>query len=158
MKILGKGGIIITKSGFKTNPGDYILDSLSEAVSHIGNVNKVRLAPRGVSLQRKNLNNIYLERCFKDMGFRENLDYTVKKNSNNLNLYLHEGYLFLCSGLKGSLLKKFKEKLLNNYKFIKTEIKGSVTLYTYLVESKNELDKLLRDIINLNIKPNIYSR
>ena len=158
MKILGKGGLIIKGKGFKTNPGDYIMDSISEAVSHLGNVGRVLSTPRGIGLPRKTLNNIYLEKCFKDMGFRENFDYTVKKNSSPLNLYLHEGYLILCSGLNKSNHNKLKKNILDRYNFIKTEIKGSVTLYTYMVESKTKLDNLLRDIINLNIKPNIYSR
>ena len=158
IKILGKGGIIVKRSGFKKNVGDYIMDSISEAIGHLGNVGRVMSTPRGINLPRKSLNNIYLEKCFKELGFIEGLDYTVKNNLSALNLYLHEGYLILCSALNGSHLNKFKDRILRNYKLITTEIKGSATLYTYMIVSRKELESLLRDIVNLNIKPNIYSR
>ena len=158
MKILGKGGVIINKKGFKTSPSDYLLDSLSEAISHLGNVGKIKVATRDTRLQRKTLNNIFLEKTFKELGYRENLNYTIKRNNSPLNMYLYEGYLIICSGLTGKNKQRFEKDVVNKYKMIITEVKGKVILYTYMIKSKIELDLLLRDLINLNIKPNIYTK
>ena len=73
-------------------------------------------------------------------------------------MYLHEGYLIICSGLTGKDKQRFEKDIVNEYKMIITEVKGKVILYTYMVKSKLELDLLLRDLINLNIKPNIYTK
>ena len=158
MKILGKGGMIIKKGGFKTNPGDYLMDSLSEAVSHLGKVGKIRIATRDTKLQRQILNNLFLEKTLKELGYRENINYTIKRNNSPLNLYLHEGYLIICSGLTGRNKQRFETKVVKEYRLVITEIKGKAILYTYMIKSKTELDLLLRDIINLNIKPNIYTK
>ena len=158
IKILGKGGIIINKNGFKTSPSDYLMDSLSEAVSHFGKAGKIMTATRDTRLQRQILNNLFLEKTLKELGYKENLNYTVKRNNSPLNMYLHEGYLIICSGLVGKNKQRFEKEVVDGYKLVTTEIKGKVTLYTYLVKSKLELDLLLRDLINLNIKPNIYTK
>lgn len=158
IKILGKGGIIINKNGFKTSPSDYLMDSLSEAVSHFSKVGKIKSATRDVKLKRQILNNIFLEKTLKELGYRENLNYTIKRNNSPLNMYLHEGYLIICSGLTGRNKQRFEKEVVKEYKLVTTEVKGKVTLYTYMIKSKIELDLLLRDIINLNIKPNIYTK
>jgi hypothetical protein len=157
IKILGKGGTIIKAGGFKTKAGDYIMDSLSAALLHAKDVNKAEA--RGVSpFKRKELGNHYLEKAFKDLGFKEGKDYTVGKNTGPFNMYLHEGYLIICSGLNGSLFRKFDSKILRNYKFSITTVNKNATLYSYKIGSNSDLDQLLRDIVNLNIKPNIYTR
>lgn len=157
IKILGKGGNIVKASGFKTKASDYIMDSLSAALSHAGNVAKSN--SKGISrFKRKELGNHYLEKAFKDLGFREGEDYTVGKNKGSFNIYLHEGYLIICSGLIGNLFRKFDSKILRNYKFSITTVNKNIILYSYEIGSNSELDQLLRDIINLNIKPNIYTR
>ena len=73
-------------------------------------------------------------------------------------MYLHEGYLIICSGLVGKNKQRFEKEVVDGYKLVTTEIKGKVTLYTYLVKSKLELDLLLRDLINLNIKPKLFNK
>lgn len=154
MKIFVKGGtILVNKSGIRVNTKEYIMDSLLTSMI------PSKMPFFGKKLQRKDLNNFCLEKCFKDLGYIEGFDYTVKNNStSSVNLYLSEGHLIICSGLVGRSLKKFEEKILKNYKFVVTDIKGSVTLYTYVVETIKGLENLVRDIVNLNIKPNIYSR
>ncbi len=158
LKIISTGGTVFIKSGFKKNYKDYILDSLVEGISIFSDKISAKITPWGIKVKRKSLNNFYLERCFQDLGFKEGRDYSVKKNSSQLNIYLYEGYFIMCSNLTGQKLNKLTETIINKYKFIKTDVKGSVTLYTYLVESKASLDRLIRDLINLNIKPNIYTK
>lgn len=158
MKILGKGGIIVKKGGFKTNPGDYFMDSLSEAITHFGKVTKIRTATRDTKLQRQVLNNIFLEKTLKELGYKENINYTIKKNNSPFNMYLHEGYLIICSGLTGKNKQRFEKEIVKEYKIVTTEVKGKIILYTYMIKSKAELDLLLRDLIKLNIKPNIYTK
>lgn len=160
LKILGKGGTIFGQYegiGRIKSGSEYLMDSLSESLTHLGKRSLSMNSPRGFRVKRKILTNAYLERAFKDLGLMEGFDYTVKKNDNPLNLYIHEGYLFICSALTGKnevLMKKIAEK----FKLVITNVKGRATIFTYIITSGQDLERLLREIIKLSVKPNIYTR
>ncbi len=156
IKILGKGGTIITKSGFKTDLGDYATDILMEAISHINNVSRIVNLP-SMPTERKSFSNKYLEKSFKDLRFKEGFDYTVGKNKGDFNIYLHQGYLFICSALPNKLEIKF-DGMIKKYKVTVTNVKNQAKIYTYVMKSREDLNSLLRDIIKLGIKPNIYTK
>ena len=133
------------------------MDTLSESLSHLGKRSLSMNSPRGFRVKREALTNAYLERIFKDLRLTEGVDYTIKKNNNPINLYVHEGYLFICTALNKrdeSFMKKIAEK----FKLVVTTVKGSATIYTYAFTSGQDLERLLREIVKLSVKPNIYTR
>lgn len=156
IKILGKGGTIVNSRGFK-KPKDYVMDSLAGALSHIGDTIKTSNMPLGARTRRGSFNNLYLEKAIRDLGYRENIDYTVGKNRVDLNIYLHQGYLIMCSALSYKE-KKIFEDILRRYKITITNIKGQAVIYTYIMKSRDELNQLLRDLIGSKLKPNIYTK
>lgn len=160
MKILGKGGTIFGRYGGigRIKDGDeFITDILSESLSHLGKRSLSMNTLRGLRTKREALTNAYLERMFKDLGMMEGIDYTVKKNNNPLNLYIYEGYLFICTSLNKRDEVAMK-KIADKFKLVVTNVKGSATIFTYAFNSGQELERLLREIIKLSVKPNIYTR
>ena len=157
MKILGTGGTIVTKSGFKTSLGDYAMDIIMAAISRAGDNVKSSRTPFGVKVERRVFGNAYLEEALQKMRYRENLDYTVGKNNSSFNLYLNQGHLFICSALGGRDERKL-ENIVEKYGLIKTIVKNQATIYSYKMVSRDELNLLLRDLMNLSLKPNIYTK
>lgn len=158
MRILGKGGSIVVSSGFKSDFGGVLFDMIQEGLKSVTETAMVLNLPAGVKTSRKSFNNAYLEKSMHELLFREGRDYTVGKNDTDFNMYLHQGYLIIAAELSGREMRDFSA-LTKKYKMTITTVKGATAeVFTYIMQSREELNQLLREIIRIGIKPNIYTK
>lgn len=161
IKIFGKGGIISILSGPKGSLTTFILESLKESANLLyrsyGSTSK-ELKVLGFQTKRSDLDNKYLEKCLKNLGYHNGFNYTIGEDSSALNLMLLHGELLICFNKNSSIsknLSNFQEKF---GAAVKTEISKKAILYKVSITSETELKKILTFIINQGIKPNIYTR
>ena len=155
IKILSKGGLVLFK-GNKT-PKEIMFSIFSEIAEPAWKTVLLKNLPvKYLKPSRKDLNNHFLEKALKDLGG----NYTISRdvNDDGVNLYIISGILFICISKGNSNKKKLESILDGESNIIKSSLKEQVILWKYSIDSESGLKSILKKIINLNIKPNIYTR
>lgn len=115
------------------------------------------LSKLGIGSKRRDLNNKYLEKCLKRLGYIENINYTVGDLGSPLNIYLLNGIFMICVKINTTESNKIEQlnKLLS---LNKTEFPGKAYLYVYPIKSELEFNTLLKKLFSFDIVPNLYTK
>jgi hypothetical protein len=111
----------------------------------------------GVSRKRGEYNNLFLERALKNLHYVEGFNYTTGNDPAEVNISLVSGIFIISSTL--SHQKEIDAKL---WKSLKRKIHksntGKIIVYTYALNDLREFDMILKKIMLLKIKPNIFDK
>lgn len=129
---------------------EQVIDAIRETKDALSEAERIKIF--GPS-KRKDFDNAYLLGALKNLRFIENKDYTIDKNNSDCNINLFQGILTIAVE-KNTRSWKELEKLDN---FNKSEINKNITVYTYSMKSKEDLNAIVTRIINTRIVPNIHT-
>jgi hypothetical protein len=159
IKVLGKGaasGIasIRPTASWGENIGYVALGLLRNAMNKVSQDELVR---SGMPAPREAFGNDYLQDTLKKLYYIEGVSYTVGDKSAPNNISMVNG-VFIVTTLKGS--DEMKE-IDSNYwnakrKAIKRSDTGKVIIYSYSIESRKDMEFLLKKLMSTGITFNIY--
>lgn len=129
---------------------EQVIDAIRETKDALSEAERIKIF--GPS-KRKDFDNAYLLGALKNLRFIENKDYTIDKNNSDCNINLFQGILTIAVE-KNTRSWKELEKLDN---FNKSEVNKNITVYTYSMKSKEDLNAIITRIINTRIVPNIHT-
>ena len=129
---------------------EQVIDAIRETKDALSEAERIKIF--GPS-KRKDFDNAYLLGALKNLRFIENKDYTIDKNNSDCNINLFQGILTIAVE-KNTRSWKELEKLDN---FNKSEVNKNITVYTYSMKSKEDLNAIVTRIINTRIVPNIHT-
>jgi hypothetical protein len=115
------------------------------------------LTSLGISRKRGEYNNLFLERALKNLHYVEGFNYTTGNDPAEVNISLVSGIFIVSYTL--SHQKEIDAKL---WKPLKQKIHksntGKVVVYTYALNDLREFDMILKKIMLLKVKPNIFDK
>lgn len=115
------------------------------------------LTSLGVSRKRGEYNNLFLERALKNLHYIEGFNYTVGNEPAEVNISLVSGIFVISS--TSNHQKEIDTKL---WKSLKQKIHksntGKVVVYTYALNDLREFDMILKKLMLLKVKPNIFDK
>ena len=160
MSILGKTGVYSLSSGitggWKSAAKDSLLGLLIYSAEKIGFDNLVKqLGCKG--MQRKTLNNVFLEDTLKKLHYIEGYNYTVGQGGSDVNISLISGLLLMTATKKSDIIDRLDKTVYNKNKTgINRSDTGKIIVYTYPIVSKNEFEYFLKRLISTGLVPNIF--
>lgn len=160
MSILGKTGVYSLSSGitggWKSAAKDSLLGLLIYSAEKIGLDNLVKqLGCKG--MQRKTLNNVFLEDTLKKLHYIEGYNYTVGQGGSDVNISLISGLLLMTATKKSDIIDRLDKTVYNKNKTgINRSDTGKIIVYTYPIVSKNEFEYFLKRLISTGLVPNIF--
>lgn len=160
MSILGKTGVYSLSSGitggWKSTAKDSLLGLLIYSAEKIGLDNLVKqLGCKG--MQRKTLNNVFLEDTLKRLHYIEGYNYTVGQGGSDVNISLISGLLLMTATKKSDIIDRLDKTVYNKNKTgINRSDTGKIIVYTYPIVSKNEFEYFLKRLISTGLVPNIF--
>ena len=160
MSILGKTGVYSLSSGitggWKSAAKDSLLGLLIYSAEKVGLDNLVKqLGCKG--MQRKNLNNVFLEDTLKRLHYIEGYNYTVGQGGSDVNISLISGLLLMTATKKSDIIDRLDKTVYNKNKTgINRSDTGKIIVYTYPIVSKNEFEYFLKRLISTGLVPNIF--
>lgn len=160
MSILGKTGVYSLSSGiiggWKSAAKDSLLGLLIYSAEKIGLDNLVKLLGcKG--MQRKTLNNVFLEDTLKKLHYIEGYNYTVGQGGSDVNISLISGLLLMTATKKSDVIDRLDKTVYNKNKTgINRSDTGKIIVYTYPIVSKNEFEYFLKRLISTGLVPNIF--
>lgn len=160
MSILGKTGVYSLSSGitggWKSAAKDSLLGLLIYSAEKIGLDNLVKqLGCKG--MQRKTLNNVFLEDTLKKLHYVEGYNYTVGQGGSDVNISLISGLLLMTATKKSDIIDRLDKTVYNKNKTgINRSDTGKIIVYTYPIVSKNEFEYFLKRLISTGLVPNIF--
>lgn len=116
------------------------------------------LARAGMSMPREAYNNEFLKDLLKKLHYVESIHYSVGKKNVNANISMISGRLVI-TVLKGEDQKKLDKDLWSHYKTQMTRTdtgKNNVIIYSYLINSKKELENIIRKMMSIDIMFNVF--
>ena len=137
-------GVLNLMTGIGPGTGVALIELVVEGLKAL-----TRPTDAGIKNPRKAYGNNYLS----DRLSRFGTEYTVGLKGAPVNLYLFHGTLIVSANgrsKEAGLLRRVKE--LNEAK----SRSGSAVVWTYTMKSAQELDLILKQILGLHVKPNIY--
>lgn len=160
MSILGKTGVYSLSSGitggWKSAAKDSLLGLLIYSAEKIGLDNLIKqLGCKG--MQRKTLNNVFLEDTLKKLHYIEGYNYTVGQGGSDVNISLISGLLLMTATKKSDIIDRLDKTVYNKNKTgINRSDTGKIIVYTYPIVSKNEFEYFLKRLISTGLVPNIF--
>ena len=160
MSILGKTGVYSLSSGitggWKSAAKDSLLGLLIYSAEKVGLDNLVKqLGCKG--MQRKTLNNVFLEDTLKKLHYIEGYNYTVGQGGSDVNISLISGLLLMTATKKSDIIDRLDKTVYNKNKTgINRSDTGKIIVYTYPIVSKNEFEYFLKRLISTGLVPNIF--
>ena len=109
----------------------------------------------GLPLTRGEYTNVYLKEALKKLHYVEGFNYTVGEEASEANMSLVSGVLII------SVIKKESGDIDKKvWKALKAKIRrsdtGRVIVYTYAMKDKSEFDLVLKKLMSVKTKFNIY--
>ena len=131
----------------KRNPAEGIaFGAVKLADEMIREAGEQELIKMGVPSASKNFNNDYLLDTLKKLHYVERFNYTVKEKSADVQMSLIKGVLTITTtGNELDSLKMFKKS-----KALR------VNIYTYPMKDRNEFEFVVKRVMSLGLKPNVY--
>ena len=160
MSILGKTGVYSLSSGisggWKSAAKDSLLGLLIYSAEKVGLDTLVKqLGCKG--MQRKTLNNVFLEDTLKKLHYIEGYNYTVGQGGSDVNISLISGLLLMTATKKSDIIDRLDKTVYNKNKTgINRTDTGKFIVYTYPIVSKNEFEYFLKRLISTGLVPNIF--
>lgn len=130
---------------------DQVIDAIHDAKNSLSEAERVKIF--GPS-KRKDFDNAYLLGALGNLRFKEGKDYTIDKEGCDVNMSLFQGNLTIAV----SSNSKQSRDLENTKYFNKSDVNKSVSVFTYSMKSKEELNTVITKVINTRIIPNIYTK
>lgn len=100
----------------------------------------------GVPSASKNFNNDYLLQTLKKLHYVERFNYTIKEKSSEVQMSL----------IKGILTVTTTGDELDSIKYFKKSKAPRVNIYTYPIKDRNEFEFVIKKLMSLGLKPNVY--
>lgn len=117
-----------------------------------------KLIEMGVNMPRESFGNKYLESTLKKLLYVKNLHYTVGRKDINANISMISGR-FVITIAKGEDQKKLDTEFWGHLKKLVHRAdtgKGDAVIYSYLLNSRNEFEMILRKLFSTDILFNIF--
>lgn len=159
-KILGKG---ISKSinsfqffGPKAGIGSLVMGTLTASLDHISEGELTKLL--GIKVSRKSFSNRYLEDALRRMKYIEGVHYSVGDKKNPVCMSLYSGVLMISLPKGEEEQEKFEKNILKKFKGIKKTESGNAIVYTYIMTSREELDRILVSLMKSGLELNIFDK
>ena len=162
ISILGKTGVYSLSSGltggWKNAAKDSLLGLLLYSAEKLGYDNLIKLLGcKG--MQRKHLNNVFLEDTLKKLHYIEGYNYTVGQGNSDVNISLISGLLLMTVTKKSEVVDKIDKIVYGKNKTgINRSDTGKIIVYTYPIVSKNEFEFFLKRLISTGLVPNIFEK
>lgn len=124
----------------------------SNEIARTGNIS-------GTGVTLSNLRNIYLEETLKRIGKYPGFDFTSGELGVNNNISMTSG-VFIITVIKDSKESKtIDDRFFNKFnKIVNRTDTGNVIVYTYFHRSEREFKIILKTLMNLGIKFNIFEK
>lgn len=157
MKILYSGGMKIARSLSlgKSNSeiSSNVMEMISDGLDKYSGNNFISMSRNGGT--KKEFDNDWLLHVMKDkLRLIEGLHFTTGKNSDNgINIRLYSGTLIITANNKSKDFKHL-EKIKDNFNI--SDFNKKVSIFTYDMKSKAELEVIINKLFNLGIVPNVY--
>jgi hypothetical protein len=130
---------------------DQVIGAIHDAKNSLSEAERVKIF--GPS-KRKDFDNAYLLGALGNLRFKEEKDYTIDKDGCDVNMSLFQGNLTIAVPSNS----KQSRDLENTKYFNKSDVNKSVSVFTYSMKSKEELNTVITKVINTRIIPNIYTK
>lgn len=157
LKIISQTGKYIVRApgDWKTSIGFTTLGLLLETLKKIGIKNL--MSEISIPMSRDNYDNLFLQSVLKKLHYTESFNYTVADTKAQSNMSLIDG-LFLVTTKKDSQdMKDIDDRYWKNLKLkINRADTGKAVVYTYIIESKNEFEFILKKLMSTGIVFNIF--
>ena len=158
IKILGKAGqsaVINLKKGWSMSFATFVSGLLSGAAEKM---ESDELIKAGHPAPRENFSNVFLEDTLKKMKYIEGFHYTVDEKSDApVNMSMISGLLIITTD-KGKVSDKIDE-VLSPWKLkMGRKDTGRVIVWTYSIQSRKEVELIIKKIMTSGEKINIYDR
>lgn len=152
IRILGKGGPLLLKG-----KGHAIMSILSETLHKMSISEKSKIP--GASMAMDEMRNDYLKEALKRLHYINGINYSIGDAESEINMSLIRG-IFIVTVNKNSKVAKWLEN--NYYKKFATKLKkintNDVIVYSYAVQSKQELDLMLKCLMKCDERINIFDK
>lgn len=145
--IFGKGLLKIVTKTTPTKSG-VLIEMIAEGLRKLKTSER---ASMGLKSPIGDYGNKFLETTLLKLD-RSKGKWTIGENSRDLNMYLCGGVLIVCT-TKGS---KEDNMIKGIPELVQAESRNSASLFTYRMKSPGDLELVIKKIIGLGIKPNIY--
>lgn len=159
-KILGKG---ISKSissfhfvGPKAGLGALVMSTLVASLDQISEGELTKIL--GMKVSRRAFSNRYLEDTLRRMKYIEGVHYSVGDKKNPVCMSLYSGVFMLSLPKGGEEQEKFEKNVLKKFKGIKKTESGNAIVYTYIMTSREELDRILVSLMKSGLELNIFDK
>lgn len=162
MKIITKGGTQamsgFIKGGFKGGLAQGTIGAITAALGTIGSGEIAKV--EGVTVERGIMNNKYLKETLKKLHYIDGVHFTCGDMEAETNMSLISG-VFVITDIKNSpddkeIYSKFYKKYLKKVRL--TETDNGTRIYTYIVDSRKELENMLNSILKTGITINIFEK
>lgn len=157
VKIFIKSGSMTLDSSLR-NLNDsvvrFILNLVTSSLDKLSGTERANVL--GLPTKRKDFNNDYLESSLNRMRYVEGIHYSIGDKNPEISLYLSEGVLMICVDNRSKRLSKVVD-LMNHNKASINNL-GKVTMITYTMVSRRDLDNILLNLIKIFGKINIHTR
>lgn len=152
IRLLGKGGPWMMKGTVPT-----IIALVSEALNKMTIDEKSKIP--GADMTMDEMRNAYLKETLKRLHYINGVNYSVGDNDSEISMSLIRG-IFVVTVAKNTELEKWLEQ--NYYKKFATKLKkiktNDVIVYSYAVQSKQELDLMLKCLMKCKERINIFDK
>lgn len=151
------GFLSSARFGLKESISGSIMETLLGSLSKLSHDELVK--DFNIPMSRTFFNNRYLESRLKDLHFIENFNYTVGDTKNDLNISLFSGiFMISISKKEKEEIKKIDKEIWKKVNSINRSDTGQVIVYTYFMKTRNEFDYILKQLMSLGFKPNIFEK
>lgn len=159
MKILGGyslPGLVTSPSSLRSSISGSLLMTLKGSLEKLGydELSKIK----DISTPRKGFGNRYLEDVLNKLHYVENYDYTVGDIGTDLNMSLFSGVFLITIPKSNENVKKIDNNLWKKLNNINRSDTGKVIVYSYVMNTKNEFEYLIKKLMSLDLKPNIFEK
>lgn len=159
-RIFGKG---ITKSinsfhffGTKAGLGSLVVGTLTASLDQIAEGEKAKIL--GMKVERRAFSNRYLEDALRRLRYIEGVHYSVGVKKSQVCMSLYSGVLIVSLPKGGKEQEKFEKNVLKKFKGIKKTESGNAIVYTYIMTSREELDRILVSLMKSGLELNIFDK
>lgn len=116
---------------------------IDETIKEVGEQELIKI---GVSSASKNFGNEYLKETLKKLHYVERFNYTVNDKESDIQMSL----------IKGILTVTTTGNELDSIKLFKKSKTPKVNIYTYPIKDRNEFEFVIKKLMSLGLKPNVY--
>lgn len=160
-KILGGSGLTALlglKAGWGESLSVMAIDAITRTIDTLSDAEYSKIFPfEQGTMKRSQLGNKYLESTLRKLRYVEGFHYSVGEKGCSANMSLTGGVFVVTVSKDSSDYKNLEEVLGKDLKSkVRRSENGKVVIYTYLINSKNEFEFILKKLMSVKPEINLF--